>query len=305
MRYYSLRIGSDLFTYDIGVSGLAISFNIQNYKAGESVDSQIILHNLPVTYLGQYADWYDKRVFLQAGMRRTPQNGYIPPILDTIASGYVSSVIGAPNGADAHAVITFQRTKNEKPNKLGYTFNVKQGMPPDLSVQAAYLAVSGDIMPVTVINTLPSPKSIYEQVFTVNDIARVLRTIGLDLVETATGYRQVFASNPTPVMVKMITRSDLIGQPYAINTSEIMAPLYLRGDFNLGDTVIFSPDIFFSSQNLTNLRDIRSIAVGLKSLFSGTYQVTQIQHNGDLYNPSGDAWSTVIRCSKMGLGGLF
>ena len=295
MRYYSLRIGNNVFTYDIGKSGLAISFSIQNFKAGESVNSQITLHNVPVYYLGQYANLYDKRVFLQAGMRRTPQNNLIPPLQDVIASGYVSSVVGEPNGIDRQMTIIFQKSKNNV-IKGEFTFSIKEGMTPDLQIQAAFHAVTGGTETLKIIDTLPSPKSIYDKVQTINDIARVLQTIGLDLQETAFGFRQVRAKQPTPTAVKTIKVSDLIGQPYAINQAEVMIPMWLRGDFSLGDMVVFSPNIFFTSQSLESLRDARQI--GNKSLFGGQYIVTNIQHDGVLYDASGSSWSTVVRCTK-------
>ena len=296
MRYYYLRIGNSLFSYDIGKSGLAISFSIQNYKAGETVDSQITLHNVPVYYLGQYANLYNKRIFLQAGMRGTPQNGLNPPLQDIIASGYISSVIGQPNGTDRQMTIIFQKTKNSTPGE--FTLSIKEGMTPDSQILAAFQTVTGGGEPIRIIDTLPSPKAIYAKVKTVNDIAKVLQTIGLDLQETALGYRQVRAKQPTPSKVKQIQVSDLIGQPYAVNTAEVMIPMWLRGDFSLGDIVTFSPKIFFTSQSLESLRDARQI--GAKSLFGGQYIVTNIQHDGSLYEPSGAAWATTLRCTKAG-----
>lgn len=299
MRYYALRIGEALYRHDIGVQGVSIQFSIQNFKAGESVNSQLTIHNVPVEQLGQFANLYNKRIYLQGGMRRSPINGYNPPLKDTLASGYISSVIGQPNGINRELTLIFQKTSTQKLTPP-FILSIKQGASPDAQIQMCYQALTGGAIPLTIGGTLPTQRNVNEKIETIEDLTRVMNTMGLDLIETASGYRQIIKDKPTPIGVKMITSGELLGQPFAVGVGEVSITTYLRGDFSVGDIVTFSPEVFFSSQNLDNLRDVRGLVNSGKSLYGGSYVVSAVQHDGDSNNPDALQWATTLRCVRKG-----
>jgi hypothetical protein len=87
---------------------------------------------------------------------------------------------------------------------------------------------------------------------------------------------------------KMISFTDLIGQPTWIENQQIQIKTVMRADLNFGSQITLPPTL------ITNTQQANSNLVNQKLAFQGGFSVVSIRHFGDYRNPSPDSWCTLI-----------
>lgn len=98
---------------------------------------------------------------------------------------------------------------------------------------------------------------------------------------------------------KQLAFTDFIGQPMWIEQATIQARTVLRGDIQIGDTLLMPSGY----QNLPGFVQTTAAAIpsqlNYKSAMQGTFVVQAVRHIGNFRQPDGNAWCTVINAAAM------
>lgn len=94
---------------------------------------------------------------------------------------------------------------------------------------------------------------------------------------------------------------DFIGQPAWIEPNMIQTKLTLRGDLQVGD-IIQMPSQYSSGAPgfVTTFASSLPSQLNYKSAIQGQFVIQSIRHVGDLRQPRGEAWVTVVNAASTG-----
>lgn len=90
--------------------------------------------------------------------------------------------------------------------------------------------------------------------------------------------------------------ADFIGQPTWISAAEVSFATVMRGDLNLGSTVIFPPAIISPYAIITPDAAFPGAPATNSLAFIGTFSITEIHHFGNYRQADASAWRTQYTC---------
>ncbi len=133
---------------------------------------------------------------------------------------------------------------------------------------------------------------IYNKTTKINQDGTVIQGVNISIQG---GEINIFDSTTATTPVHILF-TDLIGQPVWIATNQIQLKLVMRGDLNIGGTLILPaqiqnvPGLVLTSANAypSQTKDVMN--------FNGLFKIIEMRHTGNYRSPQGDAWITTVSC---------
>jgi len=134
---------------------------------------------------------------------------------------------------------------------------------------------------------------------TLSGLARLLNDIvpGTQIVANGDTIR-VFDSTYQPAP-KPLLFEDMIGQPMWIRQATIQAKFAMRADIQVGDTIEFPQTSTAMPGFVQTARAAIPSAPNYQSAIKGKFAVQSIRQIGNLRQPSGDAWCTLVIAATL------
>lgn len=109
---------------------------------------------------------------------------------------------------------------------------------------------------------------------------------GVNIYVGADGVINVTDSSTTSSQqAKQINFNDMVGQVTWVNFNTVHLPCIMRGDINVGDTIMMPPgQVTTTSSSFSQFRQ--------NAVIQGQFQVIKVRHVGNSRDPSGLAWVT-------------
>lgn len=116
---------------------------------------------------------------------------------------------------------------------------------------------------------------------------------------TVTGNTLYAYDSVKPLPAVQLVFQDLIGQPTWLNPGTLSFKTVLRSDITIGMQAKF-PTGFSAPYALTNVASAAPNAPSRsKSVFKGTFNITEVHHFGNFRQADGDSWNTSFVCAAV------
>jgi hypothetical protein len=203
-------------------------------------------------------------------------------------------------GTDQTLDFTFQPSSGSTTAPLNFSFSWVAGTPLSAAIaQTLLVAMPSQRQVIAISNNLILPNSEYGIYKSAQQFAAFINGITKPIIGGS--YPGVMISSdgttvtvwdgtvmPAGTVVKAIAFQDMIGQPTWLDPLTISVKLVLRGDLSIG-SVISMPQSLATQTQQSYLR------FQDKSLFTGNYLVTQIEHFGNSRQPDAASWNTTVQ----------
>ncbi len=273
--------------------------------AAPNAAASVRIHGVPLSLIGQSADFNDKYIRVYGGM----QKGL--PLANPAQSGLL--VAGNIQQAFGNWILTDQwlefvivPTKADQRANLNLSFQAAAGEP--LGAAAARMLRTALAGATVVDNT--SAKLVLPHVVTnvsrnLYEFSQWIKQVtapiipgsysGIDILISEKTITLFDGTSPkTPLAIKF---QDLIGQPTWIGPGEVQVTTVMRADLQPNDYIKL-PDTLVTVAPSNPLVGPFNSGAGLKdrSVFQGSYLIAAMRHVGSFRTPDSHSWVTTMNC---------
>lgn len=291
MRAYRLVIdGKVVEDTENNPNALQVRFDFVLAAKFAALQHEIEIRNMIPQYMSQERNIIGKSVQFYAGMQAGLPLAK-PGQFALIFSGTIQRAIKVVEGVETKLTLLVRESSMDD---AGPVFSVKQGEDVVAAIKTAMAqaAISYKFDDALKNMVIPAKHDNKNSASNLSDLVAFLEPYGIIMYPLAGGVRFALRSKgDTTAPVRTIAAEDLIGQPVATETSQIVLQTTLRGDIAPFQTVKIpnvriNPATGFAE--LTNLSQ------------TGLYTVTELRHCGDYRNMSADAWVTQMTVLRAG-----
>ena len=282
--------------YDPGALNIMLDLYIYP-QATPMGNSTIVVEGVDPVVLSNAQSFANQTIELRAGMGPGLPLAN-PAQAGLILQGEVFQVFGNWEGAEqniAFVVIPSPYTLSNPGNiVLNWTAGTPLATALTNTLQTAYPNAT---LRVNVSNTVLSHTEVHACA-TLTQLAQFLSGITTtDLTITANGSVITVADNIYKPAPKTLVFTDFIGQPMWLKPNQIQIRTVLRSDVQVND-IIQMPQGFSNMPGFvqTTQQSLPSLN-NYKSAIQGQFTVTDIRHVGNLRQPNGNAWCTIINAA--------
>lgn len=289
MRAYRLVIdGKVIEDTANNPNALQVRFDFVLAAKFAALQHEIEIRNIIPQYMSQERNIVGKPVQLYAGMQAGLPLAK-PGQFALIFSGTIQRAIKVIEGVETKLTLLVRASGMDD---AGPVFSVKKGQDVVAALRVAMTQANIVATFDPALVAVPAKFDDRHSATNLSDLAGFCEKYGILMYPLAGGvYFALKSAGDTTAPVRTIAAEDLIGQPVATETSQIVLQTTLRGDI--------AP---FQRVKIPNVRV--NPATGFAELTNlsqtGLYTVTELRHVGDYRNMSADAWVTQMTVLRAG-----
>lgn len=296
-------------------SPLQVMFDINTFGLDNAAQGSIVtIYGLPLSMLRQAVNLQGSVITIYAGFSKGLPLAN-PDQKGIILKGWVWNAYG--NWQDINQTLNLEvkplHYQDDKGNPLNIDMDGKKGEKlSDVIMRTLKRTYPKEKITVNIHQNLVLQEDWPAPFRSLGQMALALRNITVGMkgglrysgvrVVAQKGQINVFDSSTEPEPIGFYAQ-DIIGQPTWVGgekfpTISVKTPM--RSDINVGNRVTLPMNVISGPLSILSVgSQMAKISETDRLNFSGTYIVQSMRHVGDFYNPSGDAWVTILEMAAI------
>jgi len=294
---------------DPGALNLEIDLPVSRFHTPQG-GGTFRLHGVGLRMIGQSANLNGQSIVLSAGMGKGLPLAN-PKQAGVIYRGQIFQAWGNWRGTEQ--TLDFIVFPGDLTPSGGVMFNWQPGQALEDAIRASLTPAFPDYTPKINIAALQVPKgaAVYDTARSLMDFARMLNDItqpigakqykdypGVTITTDGTNI-YVFDRTAPPRKRVALAFQDLIGQPTWLDQATITFQAVMRSDIDVTDYITFPSGIATPYVQLTQSAVGPNVPAQSKSVFQGTFAITEMQHFGNFREPDAASWNTTFRAAVV------